>query len=424
MLENMQKLNRNQKFLVLSLIPFYFLIIAFIYDSPATILLGLYNIFQEPDLLITDYMVIGGIGATFVNASLLTLVSIFIVYMLDMEMDGHTITAACLMFGFSLFGKNIINIWSILLGVWCYAVYHKTSLSKVIYIGLYGTSLSPIITQILQITTLPPILKIVLSLAVGIFIGFILPPLSSHLYSMHRGFSLYNVGFSAGIISTIIASLFKSFGIETSTRLIWSTGNNVSLFIALAVLFGLMIVSGFLFDRQGVIGYLKILISSGVNAPDYLKRVGMRSTFMNMGVNGLVATLVVVLVGGDLNGPTLGGIFAIVGFSSTGKHILNITPIMLGVYLASLVKVWNISDPSPLLTCLMATTLAPIAGRYGFVAGIIAGFIHSSVALNIVSVYDGMNLYNNGFAGGIVASFLVPIITSFRDRKNRVKRGI
>lgn len=424
MFDNINKLNRNQKFLLLAMIPFYFLIIAFFYDSPEQILLGLYNIIKEPDLLITDYMVVGGIGAAFVNASLLTLVSLFIVYMLDMDVDGHTVTACCLMFGFSLFGKNIINIWYILLGVWLYAIYHKAPLSKFIYIGLYGTSLSPIITQILQITTLSPVVKFLLSLFVGVLIGFILPPLSSHLYATHRGFSLYNVGFSAGIISTVIASIFKSFGIESQSRLIWSTGNNDTLFVALAILFLTMILVGCSKDRRGIIGYLKILISSGVNAPDYLRRVGIRSTFINMGINGLVATLIVVMVGGDLNGPTIGGIFTIVGFSSTGKHLLNILPIMVGVYLASLVKVWDISDPAPLITCLMATTLAPIAGRFGFLAGVLAGFIHSSVALNIVSIYDGMNLYNNGFAGGIVASFLVPIINSFKDRKDRVEKVI
>lgn len=79
---------------------------------------GLVHIFQEPDFLITDYFVVGGIGSAFLNAGVLTLASIWIVYGLGMEMDGHTITSACLMFGFSLFGKNVLNIWTILLGVW------------------------------------------------------------------------------------------------------------------------------------------------------------------------------------------------------------------------------------------------------------------------------------------------------------------
>ena len=416
--------SRKNKFILLSLVPLYFLIFGLFIQPLDEIIIGLQNIIIEPDLLITDYIVIGGIGASFINASVLTLVTLFLIYKFDLEFDGHTLTATFLMLGFSLFGKNIVNIWTILIGVWLYAIYHRMPVSKILYIGFYGTCLSPIITQVLSISTLPESLRFILSIIIGVLIGFILPPLSSHLYSTHRGFSLYNVGFAAGIISTVIASLFKSFGIETKSRLLWSTGNNQLFIVLLGIFFTCMIIFGLLHSRRGIINYLKILISSGVNAPDYLLQYGHRATAINMGVNGLIATFVVIIIGGELNGPTIGGIFTIVGFSSTGKHILNIVPIMIGVIVAGSIKDWNISDPAPLITLLFSTTLAPIAGRFGFFIGILAGFVHSSVALNIGILYDGMNLYNNGFAGGIVASFLVPIILSFKDRQDRIKKVI
>ncbi|MFQ8730976.1 MAG: DUF1576 domain-containing protein [Enterocloster bolteae] len=85
----------------------------------------------------------------------------------------------------------------------------------------------------------------------------------------------------------------------------------------------------------------------------------------------------VLAVGGDLNGPTICGIFTIVGFSSTGKHLRNIAPIMLGVYSCQLLRRHGrfISHP-PMLALLFSTTLAPVAGVRA-VAGIIAGFLHS-----------------------------------------------
>uniref|UniRef100_UPI000A82C2AA DUF1576 domain-containing protein n=1 Tax=Clostridium sp. NkU-1 TaxID=1095009 RepID=UPI000A82C2AA len=69
----------------------------------------------------------------------------------------------------------------------------------------------------------------------------------------------------------------------------------------------------------------------------------------------------------------------------------------------------------------MSTTLAPIAGEFGVIAGVIAGFLHSAAALNVGIVYGGMNLYNNGFAGGLIATFLVPVFQSVRDRSARAK---
>lgn len=418
-------LTRKQKFGLLALLPIYFIAAGLVIQPVDTLAPGLIAIIREPDFLITDYFVVGGIGASFLNAGVLSLVSLGVIYYLNMEMDGHTITSLCLMFGFSLFGKNLVNIWTILFGVYLYSRYHGMPLSKYIYIGFYGTSLSPIITQIMYIMHLPYGLRLVLSIAVGAAIGFVLPPLSTHVHYAHKGYSLYNVGFASGIIATVVVSLMKSFGITTESRLIWSSGNNRLFLALLGILFGSMAVGAVLCGgRETLAGYRRVLKTSGIAGADYLREEGMAVTVLNMAVNGLFSTLFVAAVGGELNGPTIGGIFTVVGFSSTGKHLRNIAPIMAGVYLASLTKSWNINEPSPILALLLSTTLAPVAGEFGIFVGLLAGFLHSSVALNVGIVYGGMNLYNNGFAGGIVAIFMVPVIQSIRDRRARARGEI
>ena len=393
----LKSLTRKQKFFLLSLLPVYFMVIGLFLQPIQEIGPGIVRLIKEPDFLITDYFVVGGVGAALINAGALTLMSIGIIYFMGMDMDGHTITSSCLMFGFSLFGKNLLNIWAILAGVYLYARYHKTSMRRYIYIGFYGTSLSPIITQMMQVGNLPVVMRMAIALAVGLIIGFVLPPLSTHVHFAHKGYSLYNVGFAAGIIATVIVSVLKSLGVEIESRLIWSTGNNEIFGIVLSVLFG---------------------------GTDYLRDEGGASTVFNMGVNGLFATYFVLAVGGELNGPTICGIFTIVGFGATGKHLRNIAPVMMGVYLASFTKTWNIYQPSPMLALLFSTTLAPVAGEFGVVAGIVAGYLHSSVALNVGIVYGGMNLYNNGYAGGIVAIFMVPVIHSIMDRRARARGGL
>ena len=401
--------SRDRQFLFLALVPAYFILVGFFLQSPGEILQGIFTIIREPDFLITDYFIIGGVGAAFVNAGILTLVSIGIVYGLGMDFDGHTITSACLMFGFSLFGKNLLNIWAIMLGVFLYARYHRTSVSRYIYIGYYGTSLSPIITQVMQMWELPIPVRMGLCILTGTVIGFVLPPLCTHVHYSHKGYSLYNVGFAGGIIATVIVSMFKSFGITIESRLIWSEGNNGMFLALLFVLFGGMILYGVLSGKkEAVRGYRNILKCYGLGGTDYYKTEGGSATLINMGVNGLASMIILVALGGELNGPTIGSIFTVVGFSATGKHLRNILPVMAGVCLASVAKNWSITDPSAQLALLLSTTLAPIAGEFGILAGVLAGFLHSSVALNVGIVYGGMNLYNNGFAGGIVAIFLLP----------------
>ena len=132
---NSHPITRLQKFRLLSLIPLYFMIVGLFLQPITEILPGLWTLIKEPDFLITDYFLVGGIGTSFINAGLLMLLCIWTIYFLDMEMDGHTITSSCLMFGFSLFGKNLLNIWAILFGVYLYSHYHKTHLSRYVYIG-------------------------------------------------------------------------------------------------------------------------------------------------------------------------------------------------------------------------------------------------------------------------------------------------
>ena len=420
-----RELTRKERFGLLALVPAYFIVVGLIIQPPAEILQGLANIIREPDFLITDYFVVGGGGAAMINAGVLGLFSVWIVYALKMDFSGHTITSCFLMLGFSLFGKNIVNVWTILGGVFLYAAYHKTHVSRYIYVGIYGTSLSPIITQLMQASHLPVVPRLAITVLVGLLIGFVLPPLSTHVHYAHKGYSLYNVGFAAGIIATVVVSVMKSFGIETQSRLIWYTGSNRLFAVLLSILFCGMVIGGLIGEGKNTLAaYKRIWKSTGISGTDYIKEEGMAATLFNMGINGLFATFFVMAVGGDLNGPTIGGILTIVGFSSTGKHLRNIAPIMFGVFLGGFTKDWDIYEPSPMLALLFSTTLAPIAGEFGVLVGVLAGYLHSSVALNVGIVYGGMNLYNNGFAGGIVAIFLVPVIQSIEDRRARARGSL
>ena len=87
-------------------------------------------------------------------------------------------------------------------------------------------------------------------------IGFVLPPLATHVHYAHKGYSLYNVGFASGIIATVIVSLLKSFGIETKARQIWATGYDHLFLVLLSILFGGMILAGALARGEGDMGFL------------------------------------------------------------------------------------------------------------------------------------------------------------------------
>ena len=88
-------------------------------------------------------------------------------------------------------------------------------------------------------------------------------------------------------------------------------------------------------------------------------------------------------------------------------------PVMAGAVLAALLLVAvPITSPGVLLATLLCTCLAPVAGQFGWGWGIVAGFIHMTIVQNTSILHGGMNLYNNGFAAGLVCILLIPIIKS------------
>ena len=137
---------------------------------------------------------------------------------------------------------------------------------------------------------------------------------------------------------------------------------------------------------------------------------------MNMALTGIMCMVYIMLIRGELSGPVLGAIITIYGFAAFGIHPKNYFPVLLGVYIATYLKIFSASDPAVQLAALFAAGLSPIAGQYGFFAGIFAGFLHSSVVSYVGYVSGGMNLYNNGFAAGFVAIIMVPLIESFIQR--------
>ena len=73
--------------------------------------------------------------------------------------------------------------------------------------------------------------------------------------------------------------------------------------------------------------------------------------------------------------------------------------------------------PALQLAGLFGTTLAPVAGHFGGLYGVLAGFIHSALVLQTGGPVAGLNLYNNGFSGGLIAIVLYPTLTAIVRRR-------
>ena len=279
---------------------------------------------------------------------------------------------------------------------------------------MFGTALAPVISQISFYGFVSAHISIPLGILTGIFIGFVLVPLATHMLKFHEGYNLYNIGFAAGIMGTVLTSILRSINLDVESSNILYTDNNLILLGLLLFHFIFLIVVGLLINKNCVLSYKNILKYKGRSVTDFTFLVGYGITFFNMGILGLLSIAFVYIAGGVINGPVIAAIFCVSGFGAFGKHIKNCFPVTLGVIIFALIFHSDFSSTNIIITVLFSTTLAPIAGGFGFFTGVLAGMLHFTLATNINIIHGGLNLYNNGFAGGLAAGVLVPIIEAFK----------
>ncbi len=413
-----RELHKEHILLVLSAFPIVFMLFGIVMALIEKNFVHNYmNILSSPTILITDFFEVGGIGATFINSAIIGLFNIYLLRKYKMRINGIIIAAFMTVMGFSFFGKNIINIIPIYLGGYLFAKNQGKSLKNIIVIIMFATGLSPIISQLIFSHNIEFPLNIVYGVSLGVLIGFIMSPLSAQMLKFHDGYSLYNIGFTAGILGTVITSFLRAFNLEVMPVNIIYERYDGHIKILILSLFIYLIAVGIYINKNSIKEYKNIFYYSGRTATDYTFFMGYGTTFVNMGLLGIIFTILVILLGGILNGPVLAALFTVVGFGAFGKHLNNCYPPVIGVIMMSMMLGFDLSSTGILLAILFSTTISPIAGKFGTMWGIVSGMLHLVVVMNIGMVHGGVNLYNNGFSGGVVAGVLVPVIDAFTKEK-------
>jgi len=382
-------INRRRITLLVCVLGVSMLIIAFLVNTPKEVLAGERSILTSPSILITDYIAYANLGAAFFNAGLVTFIGLGLAWLIQARFNGYLLSAIFTLSGFAFFGKNVFNILPIFAGVFLYDVlFSHQRVKDLIAPLLFGTTLGPVVSQVAFGFDFGW-WGIAGGILLGVIVGGLLAALMNHIYSFHMGFNLYNTGTTGGFVATVVYITMRGFGLEIQPAFYWSTEYTGFLtWFVLAVLLGLIGI-GFIWGAK-FSQYKKIWKCSGKLAADYVVIADLGTTLVNMGLVGLIALGYVHMVGGDINGAILAGIFTITGFGALGKHPRNILPIMIGVFLICFPKVWSHADPGPLLAALFCTTLAPLAGKFGFLAGLIAGVLHLPMVMHVGSMHGYM----------------------------------
>ena len=411
-----------------------FLIAAGIAPDRGEMVTGLARILMSPAQLTKDYFAVGSVSGAFLNVSLVGFVCAAMACLPGAAVNGATIAAYFLTTGFSFWGINFLNIWPFFLGVMVHALVRGESFAKYVNLAMFSTALCPLASELLlrypgsEEARGVTLAGAALMLIVGMLIGFLTPAMAAHSPNVHKGYDLYSAALPGVLLGLMaVAVLYKSLGrdVPAITATLGESFPAV-VWTFCGIFFALCILGGFWLNGRSFQGYRDLLRDTGRKA-DFVSKYGPGLAIMNVGVYGLMIVAYYIAVGASFNGVTLGIIFCMVCFGAAGSHPGNIWPIMVGYVAFSLVftqllgGVFPVNAQAILVGLCFASGLAPIAGDFGWWAGILAGGCHYMLVTSIPAIHGGFSLYNGGFTALVVAVILVPQLETFcKTREQRL----
>ena len=318
------------------------------------------------------------------------------------------------MVGHAFFGSNCINILPIIAGVFAYSLWAGHSPKRFTGVSMLSTACAPVVSMIMFYRGAGPV-TVLFGIGTGFLLGFFATPLAEEYIKFSQGFTLYNFGFTTGILSMVALAVSRYFLPEIPPSLLLGDEGAhayLSLYMAALILVPLLLsLKGWREIRER---YRQLVDASGRLPSDYPGTYGTAVTIFNMTLTTLVFYIYILIVKTPLNGTLVGGLISIMGFAAFGKNPKSSVIIAAGVLVGALFHGVAPGNSRLLLTMLFSTGLSPMAGYYGIFGGLIAGILHYNLTGAVFGLHQGLGLYNNGFTSGFVAAFLVPVYDTLK----------
>lgn len=162
-------------------------------------------------------------------------------------------------------------------------------------------------------------------------------------------------------------------------------------------------------------GLVKIISTEDRLFTDYFVLAKEGAAYLNAGLVTLIFAIIIKLVKPNLNGMALAAQYMTAGFAFMGIDITNVWPIYLGVFIYS--KFRKEEFKNYIYMAMLLADLGPFVSEIyfienlhliysiplGILGGVVIGFIVVPLAQFTNVVNKGYNLYNIGFASGLLA---------------------
>lgn len=416
-----------------------FIVAALFMPDRAEMFSGLWAIMSQPVKISTNCFALGGYAATFLNMGLVGLIFLALFLVLKGTPNNVSTLAFLLTVGFSSWGITVLNVWPTILGVVVYCLVKKEKLSANVNAMMFSTGIAPLISDLLvrypnAETVGFNLAGLIVTLIIGILIGFGVASGLSHAPQVHKGFDLYSAAVPVCFIAFFLnAMLYKTIGIALpaapgAETLAVASRLTVNIFCLLV--FGACVVVALLLGCKPK-DYLALLKSEN-HVANISGTLGKEVFLMNVGIYGLFILVYYNLIGASFNGVTFGIIFCMLCTCNSGSHPGNVWPIMLGYVVGSFVFGWlsslaggtygmAINAQAIVIGLCFANGLSPIVSKYGWFWGAVSALMHFVLVTSVPNMHGGFCLYNGGFTAAVICVILVPVLEKFVKTKAEKK---
>ncbi|MBO5128805.1 MAG: DUF1576 domain-containing protein [Oscillospiraceae bacterium] len=410
-----------------------FIVAAICMPDRAQMVSGLWQILSNPAKISTNDFALGGYAATFLNIGLVGLCYVALFALLKADANNVSTFGFILTIGFSAWGINAVNMWPPILGVALYCLVKKEKMN--VNAMLFSTGIAPLISDLLVRYPNAEVVGFNLpglgvALLVGLFIGFLLPAGLGHAPAVHKGFDLYSAAVPICFFAFFLnATLYKTMGIDLpaapSAETLQVASQSITNIFCI-ILFGLCIVFALAMGCK-VKDYVNLLTADD-HVASISSKLGTPVFLMNVGVYGLFILAYYNIIGATFNSITFGIIFCMLCCCNSGSHPGNVWPIILGYVVGSTAFGWlsalaggsyamTINAQAICVGLCFANGLSPVASKYGWFWGAVAGLMHFLLVTSVPNMHGGYCLYNGGFTAAVIALILVPVLEKFCKTK-------
>ena len=416
-----------------------FLVAAFLMPDRNEMISGLWKILTNPSKVSTNYFAVGGYAATFLNMALVGAICLGLYCLPGAKANNASTLAFILTVGFCSWGINVVNIWPTFLGVAIYCMVKKEQVGANANAMLFSTGIAPLITDLMLRYPGQDVVAFTwygtaLAVLVGLAIGFFLPAGLAHSPKVHKGFDLYSAALPIGMMAFFLqAILYKTMGVTLPAAPAAETlqvASQLTVNLFCGIVFGVCVLVAFLMGCKPK-DYWTLLKDPAL-VTNFSSTYGNATFLMNVGVYGLFILAYYNAIGATFNGITFGIIFCMLACCNSGSHPGNVWPIMVGYVASSFVFGFlskaaggtfagAINAQAIVVGLCYANGLSPIADKYGWHFGILAGVMHYALVTSVPALHGGYCLYNGGFTAALICIILVPELEKFSRTKDERK---